>query len=62
MLEPKQKMNSEFLKPCNLEKIRNNWSSKFGRMGVDPRQTDARLLALAAAIPFLFYNQHHFQA
>ena len=34
-LEPQQKINSEFLKPCFLEKIRKNWSLKFGRTGVD---------------------------
>ena len=34
-LEPQQKRNSEFLKPCFLEKIRKNWSLKFGRTGVD---------------------------
>ena len=33
--EPQQKMNSEFLKPCFLQKIRKNWSLKFGRTGVD---------------------------
>ena len=34
-LEPKQKRNLEFFKPCFLEKIRKNWSLKFGRTGVD---------------------------
>ena len=34
-LEPSQKKNLEFLKPCFLEKIRKNWSLKFGRTGVD---------------------------
>ena len=37
-LEPQQKMNQEFLKPCFLEKIRKNWSLKFGRTGVDQRK------------------------
>ena len=34
-LEPWQKRNSEFLKPCFLEKTRKNWSLKFGRTGED---------------------------
>ena len=34
-LEPQQKINSEFLKPCFFEKIRKNWRFKFGRTGVD---------------------------
>ena len=31
-------MNSEFLKPCYLEKIRKNWSPKFGITGVDQKR------------------------
>ena len=38
-------MNSEFLKPCDLEKIRTNWSPKFGRMGVDHNYILSKSLA-----------------
>ena len=47
-LEPQQKMNSEFLKPCFLEKIRKNWSLKFGRTGVDRQKAGLEKITLTA--------------
>ena len=54
-------MDSEFLKPCDLEKIRNNWSPKFGRMGVDPEEHQKKAVCLDDNIqglksPFCFLS------
>ena len=51
-LEPQQKMNSEFLKPCFLEKIRKNWSLKFGRTEVD-RKGVTPILSMQSALSVL---------